>query len=96
MKTFLADEEMKTFLANVLADRREALLSLDPARMRAYGARRNEPGIAAADDETLIAAMHQARTVCLDLPLEERQRSEEWLKDRGHEPMLESLRRRGL
>jgi len=60
-----------------LKDRRDTLLSLDVAKMRAYakkwGAR------VPSSDGMCLWSMHMARTVCFDLPDGERDLSSDWL-----------------
>lgn len=64
-----------------LADRREALLSLDVVKMRAYARRY---GIAAPEsDQACLIAMHKARCEAIDIPLDEQIKSLAWLDERG-------------
>ena len=65
-----------------LADRREALLSLDLEKVRAYARKYGEP--TTDDDQVLTIAIHQARCAALDLPLHERTQSADWLAAHGY------------
>ena len=66
-------------------DREEALLSLDPAKLRAYAAKYGAE--CPQDDETLIISAHKAITVCRDLPMDRRRASKAWLNQRRFESL---------
>lgn len=67
-----------------LAERRQMLLALDPATMRAFLIKYGED-VPDSDDVCLIA-MHKARCEALDLADTERTKSRFWLKQRGFQP----------
>ena len=64
-------------------DRIEAMMSLDPAKVRAFGKKYDAelPG----DDGTLLISIHKARTAMTDIPMEARRVSKAWLRERGYE-----------
>ncbi len=62
-------------------DRNEALLSMDKEKIIAYMARWGQKAI--PNDKVFWASVHKARTACVDLPIEERQKSKGWLKNEG-------------
>lgn len=71
------DFNFETFIK----DRDEALLSLDPAKIRAYATKYGEK--CPADDEVVIAGAHKAITALLSAPDDVRQKSRDWLSARG-------------
>lgn len=79
-----------------LRDRREALLSLDPAKIIAYAEKYNVPGLAESaalaegnPDGGFWVIVHKARTGAPDLPAWAREASRRWLHQRGHSAMDE-------
>lgn len=69
-----------TDLEQFKRDRTDALLSLDPAKIRAYLAKYGET--AAPDPHVFMVGVHKAITGCRDLPLAARQASKAWLTER--------------
>lgn len=67
-----------------LQDRREMLLALDVAKMRAYMEKYGEP--APDSDEVCMIAMHKARIEAGDIPFNEKMKSRFWLQQRGYKP----------
>lgn len=65
-----------------LKDRREALLSMDKEKLLAY-AKKYEVKSIPSDDEIFWIGIHKARTACVDLPMEERSKSKQWLTNLG-------------
>ena len=76
----MPDQEMSQFLA----DRREALMSLDRdkilAYMKKYGVEFNSKSLT-----VFWIAIHKAITGATDLPLDFREKSKAWLTERGYE-----------
>lgn len=71
------DFDFETFIK----DRDEALLSLDPAKIRAYAAKYDTPS--PDDDAVIIAGAHKAITALTNIPEETREISRQWLRERG-------------
>jgi hypothetical protein len=65
-----------------LTDRREALLSLDKEKisnyMLKYGTQPPK------DEDIFWMSVHKARTALKELPLDARQKSKDWLTERGY------------
>ena len=68
--------------AQFIADRDEALRSLDINKLRAYAAKYGSS--LSMNDEIAEIAMHKARTACLNLTEDERALSRDWLVKRGY------------
>lgn len=64
------------------AERRAALLSLDPHQMRAWAERWKIP-LLPTDDAGLLVSMHEARMRDVSLPADARMLSLRWLAERG-------------
>jgi hypothetical protein len=62
--------------------RREALLSMDEAKIRRFMTE-NSGGIVPEDPSVFWIAVHKARTAAHDLPEAERLRSHQWLTSKG-------------
>lgn len=69
-----------------LNDRREALMSLDAVKIRAYMRKWGGESLP-YEPRTFWAAVHKAITAAKDLPVEFRQRAKTWLTQRGLESM---------
>ncbi len=67
-------------LAEFIAERDAALLSLDEARIRAFMLKFNEQE-APADPLVFWGSVHKAITGCLSLPIEFRRKSKAWLTE---------------
>jgi hypothetical protein len=76
--------EQEARIAAHTRERDEILLDPDLSRLRRHLAK-SKPAALHASDEVMLAAWHKARTAATSLPLEERQKSVEWLEDRGME-----------
>lgn len=77
-------------MAEFLADRRHALLSMDKAIFLAYCKKYGVRFLPMVkdDDAMFWATIHKARSSpSAGLPAEERQKSIEWLRERGMKPM---------
>ena len=90
------DKEDDAWREEFLRDRREALLSLDPAKIIAYAEKYDVPGLAesaaiASQDPNggFWVIVHKARTGALDLPAWAREMSRRWLHQHGHSAMDE-------
>jgi hypothetical protein len=77
--TMKRDPQLEAFLE----ERRAVLLDGDIERLRAHLIKWGKPSAAQASIEVLTVAWHKARTGVLDIPLEERKKSERWLKEHG-------------
>jgi hypothetical protein len=73
----MSDFDFQTFVK----DRDEAILSLDPAKIRAYAAKYDTP--CPGDDEVVIAGAHKAITALTHVSEETKALSRKWLSDRG-------------
>lgn len=72
-------------ITQLVEDRRSALLSMEKGKILAYA---KKYGVSMpADDETFWIVVHKARTGDLSLPDEERQKSRDWLKERGYKSL---------
>jgi hypothetical protein len=67
-----------------LRDRREALLSMDKNKILDYCRKYGVP--IPADENVLWVGIHKARCEALDISQEERQKSADWLINRGIYP----------
>lgn len=68
------------------ADRKDALLSLDKAKILAYLEKYDSPAnatLTTTRDEIFWKAVHMAITGAMDLPIEFRRKSKAWLTERG-------------
>lgn len=68
-----------------IEERHEALLSCDVDQVYAFYERWNMDQDIHRD--VMEAGMHKARTACLTLPDEEREKSRKWLEDRDMHPL---------
>lgn len=74
---------MEAGVEQFLSDRKAALLSMDEACIRAYARKYGAEIIQEAQGEVFWIMVHKARTGATDLSEEERQKSREWLAERG-------------
>lgn len=72
-------------IKELVADRREALLSMDKEKILAYMRKYGVP--LPSNDDVFWISVHKARTADLSLPDDERQISREWLAARGYQAM---------
>lgn len=72
------------------AERRAALLSLDPSLMRTWARAWGVP-ILPTDDAGLLVSMHETRMRDLSLPMEARLHSMRWLAERGDQVALAAV-----
>lgn len=70
--------------AEFIRERREALLSMDEATIRAYAQKYG--GKMPADPAVFWAGVHKARTALKDLPMNARHQSACWLRSKGMRP----------
>ena len=68
-----------------LSDRKHALLSMDKSVINKYCDKYKIK--MPEDEETFWCAIHKARTADLNLPLEERKKSKQWLSERNFQSM---------
>lgn len=73
-------------LETFLAEREQALLSMDEQTIRAYFRKYNGDA-GPPDAETFWRGIHKARTALGSLPMEARQESKRWLLARGSASM---------
>jgi len=71
-------------LVEFVADRREALLSMNLDKINAY-MRKHGSAFTLPDNDIGWMAVHKARTAATDLPMDERKKSAEWLESRGYQ-----------
>ncbi len=64
-----------------IKDREDALLSLDKAKIKAYMLKY---GVPIPADDVFWMAVHRAISLCTTFPDAARQKSKEWLDERGH------------
>lgn len=69
-----------------LAERKEALLSMDRETILAYAAKWGED-LSSRTGDAFWGAVHMARTGAKDLPMAERSKSKAWLHARGWRSM---------
>lgn len=75
---------MKNELEEFLVERREALMSLDEKKIRAYFLKWNGTEMPMASGENFWNAIHKAITGAKDIPIEFRRKSKAWLSERGY------------
>lgn len=80
--------EDREFVRVMVADRDEALGSLDEAKIRAYAAKYGEAASMSDDPLVFWGGVHFARTNIRTLPMEQRTLSKRWLRDHGAFRML--------
>lgn len=78
-------QRYQRFVAQIMHDRKEALLSLDEATIKAYMVKYSIP--IPADEATFWATVHKTRTAAADLPMPARSASKQWLFARGLKSM---------
>ena len=76
-------EAVLALLAEMVADRDAALLSLDEAEIRAYGLKYGERF--ASDPAVFWLAVHRARLAIAGFPEEAKQVSRDWLAEHGYD-----------
>lgn len=85
----LTDEEYVAMMADFVADRNAALLSMDLQTLLAFGARWGvDWHYSLATEHVFWASVHTARTGAIALPLDERLESKAWLEARGLRHLL--------
>ncbi len=75
---------MNTEMEEFLAERREALMSLDEEKIRAYFLKYNGSEMPMPSGDLFWNAIHKAITGALDIPIEFRRKSKAWLAERGY------------
>lgn len=73
--------EDRDFISQMIADRDDALGSLDEAKIRAYAAKYLEAGAMSADPLVFWGGVHFARTHLVNLPMTDRMLSKRWLRE---------------
>ena len=79
-------------IAAYIEERRAVLLNEDIEVMRAHLIKWGKESARTADAEVLRIAWHKGRTGVTDIPVEERQKSVDWLAARGFEHWADDLR----
>ncbi len=78
------DTKLKAEISVFVAERDAMLLSLDLERMKQFHATHNPGAPPFGNDLVAWVAMHKARTGAKSLPIDARQLSHDWLKERGY------------
>lgn len=71
-----------------LKERKEALLGMDLAKLRAFQEKWS-PSAPTVNDTVLEISLHKARTAAKDLPDDARLASKKWLEERGYEHWMD-------
>ena len=88
MQNTTDDERRKQWIA----DRNEALLSMDRAKILEYSRKYNgDDGYAQEDEYIFWISVHMMRTASVGLPENERRKSMYWLIERGYEHYASDL-----
>lgn len=77
------DDEIQAFVA----ERNAMLLRCDVDEMMAFFKKHNPRAPLFPSRETAEITLHKARTAALGLPLQERQKSKDWLRARGYQSL---------
>jgi hypothetical protein len=75
------NEDKEKKMVTFIKDRREALLSMDRKKIESYCKKYGVP--VSDNDEVFWMAIHKARTAMLKFPANEREKSRNWLHERG-------------